>query len=114
MELQVKQQGNVYIIFIISSLDLSNSFAFKDRIKTLIEKGAKKLIISFEHAKYIDSTGITALINMSTYLKKNLVEYRLTDIKGSAKQIFTVSHLELLLPMSETMEKGIKELNGSK
>jgi anti-anti-sigma factor len=112
MELQVQQKGDIYIISIIRSLGITNMSDFKNEIKNLVSKGMKKLIISFEHAKYIDSSGITALITMNTYMKKNSVEFRLTNIHGSVKKIFSVAHLEVFFWISGTEEKAIEELEG--
>ena len=112
MELHIKQKGDIYIISIIRSLGITNMSDFKNEIKRLINTGAKKLIISFKHAKYIDSSGITALITMNTYMKKHSVEFRLTNLQGSVKQVFAIAHLDAFFRITGTIEKAIEELGG--
>ena len=113
MELRIRKKGDIYIIFIIRSLGITNMVDFKNQVKMLVEKGAKKVIISFEHAKYIDSSGITALLSMNTYMKEKSVDFRLAHIRGPVKLIFSIAHLDLLFPISETKDKAIEELGAS-
>lgn len=114
MELYVNQKGDIYIISIIRSLGITNMFDFKNEVKRLINAGAKKLIISFKHTKYIDSSGITALISMNTYMKKHSVEFRLTNLQGSVKQVFSIARLEAFFQITGTVEKAIEELGGTR
>ncbi|MBN2536131.1 MAG: STAS domain-containing protein [Spirochaetales bacterium] len=111
MELQIKQEGDIYIVSIIRNLGITNMSDFKNEIKRLIQEGAKKLVISFEHTKYIDSSGITALIAMKNYMKENSAEFRLTNIRGSVKYIFTLVRLEAFFRITGTLEEAIEELN---
>jgi anti-anti-sigma factor len=110
MELHIKQKEDIYIISIIRSLGITNMTDFKDAIKKLVEKGAKKIVISFEHAKYIDSSGITALISMNMYMKKNSVALRLAHIHGAVKQIFSVAHLDIFFQITKTADQAVEEL----
>jgi len=110
MELKITKKDEVYIISIIRSLGITNTFDFKREVRKLVEKGAEKIIISFEHAKYIDSSGITALISMNNYMKMHNIESRFTDIKVPVKHIFNIAHLEYFFQMTETSQKAIAEL----
>ena len=110
MEIHVKEDRGMHIVEIHWNLGISTMKQFKEKMASLIESGAGNIILSFEHTKYIDSSGISALISFSTRLKKEGIGFRFANIKGSVAHVFEITHLDQFFPISKTVEDARKEL----
>jgi len=111
MSIEFKKENDIYIIMIRENLSLTNTVEFRKQIVKLIENGVNKIIFDFENAKYIDSTGITALLVIHSKMTKKGVRFRITNLKKSVKNIFDIHRLNQILPISSTTETAISELN---
>ncbi len=110
MELKVRKSGNVYIIDIEGEMDLYNAFKLKELVGKMLEKGITMYIVNMEKVEYIDSSGIGALIYVSSALKKKSARLMITTVHGSVKKVIELTKLTGYFPMRDTLKEGIMEL----
>ena len=65
-----KNDDNVYLVKILGTLDLSSSTELKDIVMKIIRNAIECLVINLNGVKSIDSTGIGALLNIFSTLRK--------------------------------------------
>ena len=82
MELKIRKNGDVYIIDVNGEMDLYNSYKLKELVMKMIEKNIKIFIINLEQVDYIDSSGIGALIYISSTIKKMNLKLAISNIHG--------------------------------
>jgi anti-sigma B factor antagonist len=110
LELKVRKSGSVYIIDIEGEMDLYNAFKLKELVGKMLEKRITLFVLNMEKVEYIDSSGIGALIYVSSALKKRSARLIITNVHGSVKKVIELTKLTGYFPMRDTLKEGILEL----
>ena len=110
LELKVRKSGTIYIIDIEGEMDLYNAFKLKELVGKMLDRGIRLFIINMDKVDYIDSSGIGALIFVSSALKKRNAKLVITNIHGSVKKVIELTKLTGYFPMKETLKEGILTL----
>jgi anti-sigma B factor antagonist len=112
MELKIRRNQGIYIIDIIGEMDLYNSFKLKELLMKMIEKKIEYFIINMEEVEYIDSSGIGALIFISSTIKKMNLRLAMTNIHGTVKKVIELTKLTHYFPITATLEEAIRKMEG--
>jgi anti-sigma B factor antagonist len=110
MELRIRKNQEIYIIDIQGELDLYNSYKLKELLGKMLEKKIERFIINLEEVEYIDSSGIGALIYVSSTLKKLNHKLAITNIRGAVKRVIEMTKLMGFFPVAETLDEAIKKV----
>jgi anti-sigma B factor antagonist len=110
MELKIRKNKEIYIIDIQGELDLYNSYKLKELLMKMLEKKIERFIINMEDVEYIDSSGIGALIYISSTLKKMNLKLAITNIHGSVKKVIELTKLMGYFPIVATLDAAIKKI----
>jgi anti-sigma B factor antagonist len=110
MELRIRKNQEIYIIDIQGELDLYNSYKLKELLGKMLEKKIERFIINLNEVEYIDSSGIGALIYVSSTLKKLNHKLAITNIHGSVKRVIEMTKLMGFFPVAETLDEAIKKV----
>ena len=105
MELKIRKNGDVYIIDVNGEMDLYNSYKLKELVMKMIEKNIKIFIINLEQVDYIDSSGIGALIYISSTIKKMNLKLAISNIHGSVKKVIELTKLMGYFPIANSVEE---------
>jgi anti-sigma B factor antagonist len=110
MELKIRKNQDTFIIDVQGELDLYNSYKLKELLMKMLEKKIERFIINLDGVDYIDSSGIGALIYISSTLKKLNHRLAITNIHGSVKKVIELTKLMGYFPITGTMEEAIKKV----
>ena len=111
MELKIRKNGEVYIIDVNGEMDLYNSYKLKELVMKMIEKDIKIFIINLEQVDYIDSSGIGALIYISSTIKKMNLKLSLSNIHGSVKKVIELTKLMGYFPIANSVDEALLMVN---
>ena len=73
----------------------------------MIEKNIKIFIINLEQVDYIDSSGIGALIYISSTIKKMNLKLAISNIHGSVKKVIELTKLMGYFPIANSVEEAL-------
>ena len=107
MELKIRKNGDVYIIDVNGEMDLYNSYKLKELVMKMIEKNIKIFIINLEQVDYIDSSGIGALIYISSTIKKMNLKLAISNIHGYVKKVIELTKLMGYFPIANSVEEAL-------
>jgi anti-anti-sigma factor len=110
MELKIRKNQEVYIVDITGEMDLYNSYKLKELIAKMLERSVKGIILNMEEVEYIDSSGIGALIYISSTVKKQNVRLFITNIHGSVKKVIELTKLMGFFPITNSLEEALQKL----
>jgi anti-sigma B factor antagonist len=110
MELKIRKNAEIYIIDVLGEMDLYNSYKLKELIMKMIEKKIERFIINLEDVEYIDSSGIGALIYITSTIKKVNLKLAITNVHGSVKKVIELTKLSGFFPILQTMEEAIRAM----
>ncbi|MDR2313532.1 MAG: STAS domain-containing protein [Spirochaetaceae bacterium] len=110
MELKIRKNAEIYIIDVLGEMDLYNSYKLKELIMKMIEKKIERFIINLEDVEYIDSSGIGALIYITSTIKKVNLKLAITNVHGSVKKVIELTKLSGFFPILQNMEEAIRAM----
>ncbi|GHV77223.1 anti-sigma factor antagonist [Spirochaetia bacterium] len=108
MELRIRKSQEIYIIDVQGELDLYNAYKFKELLTKMLEKKIERFIINLDEVEYIDSSGIGALIYISSAVKKSNLKLAITNIHGSVQKVMELTKLTGYFPIAATLDEAMK------
>ena len=109
MKYTVDQHEN-YSVFILEEENLNSVLApdLKSKLVVLSNEGVKNLIFNLAHVKYVDSSGLSAILTANR-LWKRLGSFVLTGIDHpSVQKLIQISRLNTVLTIVPTLEESIE------
>ncbi|MDR1143937.1 MAG: anti-sigma factor antagonist [Spirochaetaceae bacterium] len=110
MELKIRKNAAIYIIDVLGEMDLYNSYKLKELLMKMIEKKIEQFVINMEDVEYIDSSGIGALIYITSTIKKMNLKLGITNVHGSVKKVIELTKLSGFFPIVPTLEEAVKAM----
>jgi len=91
----IKIQGNHdhMVVKIQNDIMMSNVAEFSDEFRAVFDKNPKFLSIDLQDVKFMDSSGIGALINLTSEIKKKGTEISVFNMHKSLYSVFKLSGL---------------------
>ena len=110
MELLLHEYPTYFLVDISGELDLYNSFKLKETFNLMVKKDIKRYIIDFKNLKYIDSSGIGALIRINFLINQPGMSLKMINLNGQVKEMIKLTKLYEYFPIVNNLEDAIKEL----
>jgi anti-sigma B factor antagonist len=110
MELKIRKNDEIYIIDVLGEMDLYNSYKLKELMMKMLEKKIERFIINLEDVEYIDSSGIGALIYITSTIKKMNLKLAITNVRGSVKKVIELTKLTGFFPILPSLEEAVKSM----
>jgi anti-sigma B factor antagonist len=110
MELKIRKNDKIYIIDISGEMDLYNSYKIKELLLKMIEKKIENFIINLDDVEYIDSSGIGALIYITSTIRKMNLRMAIANVRGSVKKVIELTKLTSFFPIAANLEEAVKNI----
>ena len=107
MELAVREAGEVRVVDISGSLDTNTSPEALSELNALVESGASKLLVNFEHVDYVSSAGLRVMLVMAKALTAVNGELRISNLNSEVQEVFDISGFSTILSVFETEEDAL-------
>jgi len=105
--------GDIYVVKLLSELDLNTAPFFKKLIKEkLIAQDKKKVAIDFSECKYLDSYALGVLMSLDKHFKLSGGVMILCNLDPNLKRIFTLTSLNTILSIRENLNDALQALGG--
>ena len=108
MSIEQKIEGDIGKLFVSDEIDLDKSPIVRESIKELMDK-AKVVEVQMARVKYIDSSGIAALIEGMQLAKSNSKEFFLTDVSNEVMKVIQLAHLDKFFKIKSTTGQNAQE-----
>ena len=113
MELRSSQKAQGTVIAVEGELDLYNAFKLKELTVKTLGEGAPALIINMSAVKYIDSSGVGAVIHSYAQCKSKQKPFFVTNLHGTVRRVIEMTKLIGFLPIAETEEEALTKLSAA-
>ncbi len=84
----------------------------KELLQRIESSPVPRMLISFQGVEHLSSAALGTLITINSLSKKRGGQLRLSDIKPSIMEVFTITKLNKLFHISETAEKALDGFGG--
>jgi anti-anti-sigma factor len=113
MELTHEIKGEILMITIKGRLDAATAPVADSAIKKLMEDDCIRVLFNLNDLEYLSSGGLRVILGVAKELKRKEGKLILCSLNPFVKEIFVVSGFESLIPIEDTVESGIRQLNAN-
>jgi anti-sigma B factor antagonist len=92
-----KFDGKVIVIEVPERLDLHISADFRSMLNELVEQGKYQLVFDLEKTKYIDSSGLSALVSRIATTRSNHGDTRFASPTKFVRELLELTHLNQII-----------------
>ena len=94
MNLNVEKINDASVLTIVDErIDAHNSSELKEYLLQMIERGEKRIIVQLEHVRFIDSSGLGALLSGHKNLAVISGQFALANIQPQVLSMFELTRL---------------------
>jgi anti-sigma B factor antagonist len=108
MSLQVTKQGEVVVIEVDGQLIVGNRQELKQKVLEEAESGARKILVDFAKAGYIDSSGLGVLVSLAKRMRELGGDLRLANLNDDLQTLFELTKLDSLFQIADTRERALE------
>jgi anti-sigma B factor antagonist len=108
MSLTVIKHGDVVVIEVDGQLIVGNRQELKQRVLDEAESGARKVLVDFAKAGYIDSSGLGVLVSLAKRMRELGGDLRLANLNDDLQTLFELTKLDSLFQISDTRERALE------
>lgn len=101
------------VVVLRGSIDAKTVFAFQSKLNAVMERGYKRFIIDMEGVKYVNSTGLGFLINLSDTLGAETGEISLVRVQPKVKVVFDMLGLNQFFHVYNSREEAYATFAGA-
>ena len=113
MEITHVKEGENVIIAIKGRLDAATAPVAGKAINKIMEGGCLQILFNLNDLEYLSSGGLRVILGVAKELKRKDGKLVLCSLNPFVKEIFVVSGFESLIPITDTVESGIKKLDSN-
>jgi anti-sigma B factor antagonist len=96
------------VVVPVGDLDLYASVAFCNAVMARLESGTSKMVIDLGGIRYLDSSGVGALIRLLQKARSLGGEIRVANLSGTPKKVLEMSNIITLLKPSPDVDSALK------
>jgi len=96
------------VVVPVGDLDLYASVSFCNAVLARLEGGTPRMVIDLGGVRYLDSSGVGALIRLLQKAKTLGGEIRVANLAGTPKKVLEMSNVIILLKPSPDVETALK------
>jgi len=89
------------------TIDMERSKEFHICFQTVIKGGMKKIVVDMSNLEYIDSSGISILINTAKLLRSRGGDIALLHVDEEISKIFKVINFERFIKMFQNYDEAV-------
>lgn len=109
IELHGKIEGNDVLVIELreDNLDASNVREFKDAVKSMIQEH-KQVVLDMEGVKFVDSSGLGALISCLRELNGRRGDFKLCGMSKSVRALFELMRMHRVFNIHDLREDAVR------
>ncbi len=108
MTIKEKMHGDVAVLTLKGNLTGDpETMEVRDKVYSLLQDDIKKIVLDLGKVKWINSSGLGALIAAMTSVKNKNGELRLANITEKVESIFMITQLIKVFKTYETVDRAV-------
>lgn len=109
MNLKTEAHANVMVIFVREErLDAHNSDELKIEMNRLFESDTKNLIVDLKEVRFVDSSGLGALVSGFKNASTHQGNIKLCSLQAQVKSMFELTRLHRVFDIFQTVDEALE------
>ena len=110
MDINYGKEGEITIVSVNGRLDANTAPVADKTIKKILKRDCLRMLFDFHMLDYVSSSGLKVILGTAKELKRKEGQIVLCSLSKFVREIFDVSGLNSLIPITESVESGIEQL----
>ncbi len=107
MKAEFEKEGDVVVVSIAGELDASSAPDLRARFEELIGQGENQYVIDLTGLDFLDSSGISALVNLFKRVRIGEGGVSLCNIKPEIVKIFALTRLDRVFDIYDSRAEAV-------
>ena len=108
MVFSVSREGEFTVVDVVGQLIVGNRQELKQKVLDELEGGARRFLVDFTGAAYIDSSGLGILVSLSKKIREAGGELRLSSLNEDLSTLFELTKLDTLFRIADSRQEGLE------
>jgi anti-anti-sigma factor len=108
MEISQKEENGIVFLAFKGRLDGTSAPEAEQTVKNILDAKNTRLLFDLEHLEYLSSAGLRVILGAAKEIKRREGKFALCALNAYVKEVFEVSGFGTIIPISESVEAGIK------
>jgi anti-sigma B factor antagonist len=114
MEFKIEKLENYTLIQVQEEkLDTHIAPTLKSELVLVSGNGEKNIILDLDNVRYCDSSGLSAILVANRLCKNASGIFILTGLNEAVERLITISQLDTVLNITNTVEEGVKLISNA-
>jgi len=115
MTISVRVFQGKHILDVNGELDLYNAHRLKEALQGLLgQAGARGVVLNLKGVRFIDSSGVAALLSINAMLTSNAWALRICNVSPPVRRVLELTGLNGFLPLAPTELDALESIGGSR
>ena len=110
---EVKGLSGTALVILNGSIDAKTVITFQTHLNSVKERGVERFIMDMENVKYVNSTGLGYLINLSDSVTPDKGGISLVKVQPKVKVVFDMLGLNAFFRIFGTRDEALKHLQAA-
>lgn len=111
MEIIQKEENGIIFVTIKGRLDADSALEAEKTVENALEGDIDRMLFDLGALDYLSSAGLRVLLSAAKEIKRRDGKIVLCSLTQFVKEIFEVSGFESLIPITDSVESGVKVLS---
>jgi anti-anti-sigma factor len=107
LQASVRKREGVPLIDLTGDVNAGAEGALNDAYAEATSAGGGSVVLNFEHAEYINSTGIALIVGLLAEARKNGVEVKAFGLSDHYREIFEITRLADFMTIADNEERAV-------
>lgn len=105
---RMDESRNVFIIEIPERLNMANADELKTPLNQAVEAGHYNIVLDMMKTRYVDSTGLSAILSRISALRASQGDVRLAFQADFIRELLSITNLDKILQYYESVEDAVQ------
>jgi anti-sigma B factor antagonist len=116
MQIEERSVGDIVVLTVSGelTLDQNGRFVLKDKVRSLIGQGQRRLLLDLKNVSRVDSAGLGELVQASYVTSKNAGgTLKLVNLTDNLKELLKTTRLNTVFEICDTADTAIASFSSS-
>jgi anti-anti-sigma factor len=110
----VRERDGVAVIDLTGDVNASAETALNEAYEQATGSGAGSVVLNFEHAQYINSTGIALIVRLLAQARAKDVQVKAFGLTDHYREIFEITRLADFMTITDDEDRAVSGAEGGK
>jgi anti-anti-sigma factor len=112
LQAKVRERDGVAVIDLTGDLNSSAEDALNAAYEQATGSGARSVVLNFERAEYINSTGIALIVGLLAQARANRVQVQAFGLSDHYREIFEITRLADFMTITDDEDRAVSGAEG--